>query len=155
LAATPICGKPLSEDLWAMRKSLPKRDQLLLRVSAAKKEAGRAFAFVKIQIPKTDEEAQKQMAPDAETFARTNAVRIGTWGAIPFGRPPCFSAALDGLREARALRRSNYCLITVPSIRRISPHPPFRPLAGLVNGALAAAFSSTSMPQPGFSLTQR
>jgi len=29
-----------------MRKSLPKRDQLLLRIGAAKKEAGRAFGFV-------------------------------------------------------------------------------------------------------------
>ena len=31
--------------------SLPKRDQLLLRIGAAKKEAGRAFGFVKIQMP--------------------------------------------------------------------------------------------------------
>jgi len=29
-----------------MRKSLPKRDQLPLRIGAAKKEAGRAFRFV-------------------------------------------------------------------------------------------------------------
>jgi len=35
----------------AMRKSLPKRDQLLLRIGAAKKEAGRAFGFVKILMP--------------------------------------------------------------------------------------------------------
>ena len=42
----------LLRKLRAMRKSLPKRDQLLLRLGAAKKEAGRAFGFVKIQIPK-------------------------------------------------------------------------------------------------------
>src|SRR5215471_17328904 len=41
--------------LRAMRKSLPKRDQLLLRIGAAKKEAGRAFGFVKIQLPQKDE----------------------------------------------------------------------------------------------------
>lgn len=41
----------LLRKLRAMRKSLPKRDQLLLRLGAAKKEAGRAFGFVKIQIP--------------------------------------------------------------------------------------------------------
>jgi transposase len=41
----------LLRKLRAMRKSLPKRDQLLLRIGAAKKEAGRAFGFVKIQIP--------------------------------------------------------------------------------------------------------
>jgi transposase len=41
----------LMRKLRAMRKSLPKRDQLLLRIGAARKEAGRAFGFVKIQMP--------------------------------------------------------------------------------------------------------
>ena len=41
----------LLRKLRAMRKSLPKRDQLLLRIGAAKKEAGRAFGFVRIQMP--------------------------------------------------------------------------------------------------------
>src|SRR6202022_2144412 len=45
----------LLRKLRVMRKSLPKRDQLLLRIGAAKKEAGRAFGFVKIQIPQKDE----------------------------------------------------------------------------------------------------
>ena len=45
----------LLRKLRAMRKSLPKRDQLLLRIGAAKKEAGRAFGFVKIGIPQKDE----------------------------------------------------------------------------------------------------
>src|SRR5277367_4160838 len=37
----------LLRKLRAMRRSLPSRDQLLLRVGAAKKEAGRSFGFVK------------------------------------------------------------------------------------------------------------
>ena len=41
--------------LRAMRRSLPSRDHLLLRIGAAKKEAGRAFGFVKIQLPGKDE----------------------------------------------------------------------------------------------------
>jgi hypothetical protein len=41
--------------LRAMRHSLPSRDQLLMRIGAAKKEAGRAFGFVKIQLPGKDE----------------------------------------------------------------------------------------------------
>ena len=45
----------LLRKLRAMRRSLPKRDQLLLRIGAAKKEAGRAFGFVQIQIPQKDE----------------------------------------------------------------------------------------------------
>lgn len=50
----------LLRKLRAMRKSLPKRDQLLLRIGAAKKEAGRAFGFVKIQIPQKDEAVTRQ-----------------------------------------------------------------------------------------------
>src|SRR5437870_5421791 len=45
--------------LRAMRKSLPKRDPLLLRIGAAKKEAGRAFGFVKIQLPQKDQEVTR------------------------------------------------------------------------------------------------
>ena len=45
----------LLRKLRAMRKSLPKRDPLLLRIGAAKKEAGRAFGFVKIQLPDKDQ----------------------------------------------------------------------------------------------------
>jgi transposase len=41
----------LLRKLRAMRRSLPGRDQLLLRIGAAKKEAGRAFGFVKIRLP--------------------------------------------------------------------------------------------------------
>ncbi len=50
--------KRLARLLWklrAMRRSLPSRDQLLLRIGAAKKEAGRAFGFVKIQFPNKDQ----------------------------------------------------------------------------------------------------
>src|SRR5258708_487994 len=43
-----------------MRRSLPKRDPLLLRIGAAKKEAGRAFGYVKIQVPKADEPVTRQ-----------------------------------------------------------------------------------------------
>jgi len=41
----------LLRKLRALRHSLPARDQLLLRIGAAKTEAGRAFGFVKIQLP--------------------------------------------------------------------------------------------------------
>jgi len=45
----------LLRKLRAMRRSLPGRDQLLLRIGAAKKEAGRAFGFVKIRMPLAQE----------------------------------------------------------------------------------------------------
>jgi transposase len=41
----------LLRKLRAMRRSLPARDQLLMRLGAAKTDAGRAFSFVQIQIP--------------------------------------------------------------------------------------------------------
>jgi transposase len=50
----------LLRKLRGMRHSLPKRDQLLLRIGAAKKEAGRAFGFVTIRVPKADEEVTRQ-----------------------------------------------------------------------------------------------
>ncbi len=46
----------------AMRRSLPERDQLLLRIGAAKKEAGRAFGFVEFDLPLA------QQAVTRETF---------------------------------------------------------------------------------------
>jgi transposase len=46
--------------LRAMRKSLPGRDQLLLRIGAAKKEAGRAFGFVKVRLPKKDQQVTRE-----------------------------------------------------------------------------------------------
>ena len=50
----------LLRKLRAMRRSLPKRDQLLLRMGAAKKDAGRAFGFVIIRVPKADEEVTRK-----------------------------------------------------------------------------------------------
>ncbi len=50
----------LLRKLRAMRKSLPKRDQLLLRIGAARKEAGRAFGFVKIQRPPADQAVTRE-----------------------------------------------------------------------------------------------
>ena len=49
----------LLRKLRAMRRSGPKRDQLLLRIGAAKKEAGRAFGFVKLTIPADGEECRE------------------------------------------------------------------------------------------------
>jgi hypothetical protein len=43
----------LLRKLRAMRRSCPTRDQLLMRVGATKTDAGRAFGFVKINLPKT------------------------------------------------------------------------------------------------------
>ena len=45
----------LLRKLRVMRRSLPSRDQLLLRIGAAKKEAGRAFGFVKMRVPLASE----------------------------------------------------------------------------------------------------
>ena len=50
----------LLRKLRAMRRSCPKRDQLLMRVGAAKTDVGRAFGFVKINLPKAGELVTKQ-----------------------------------------------------------------------------------------------
>jgi len=59
--------KKLARLLWklrAMRRSCPKRDQLLMRVGAAKTEAGRAFGYVKIHLP----EARQAVTRETFTF---------------------------------------------------------------------------------------
>jgi transposase len=50
----------LLRKLRAMRRSLPSRDQLLLRIGAARKEAGRAFGFVKLRLPLPNETVTRQ-----------------------------------------------------------------------------------------------
>jgi transposase len=50
----------LLRKLRAMRQRPPSRDQLLLRLGAAKTEAGRAFQFVDVQLPKPDEAVTRQ-----------------------------------------------------------------------------------------------
>jgi transposase len=75
----------LLRKLRAMRRSCPKRDQLLMRVGAAKTEAGRAFGYVKIQLP------QAHQAVTPETFR--------------------FQIDKDKLREAQ-LRDGHYLLRT-------------------------------------------
>jgi transposase len=50
----------LLRKLRAMRRSCPKRDQLLMRVGAAKTDAGRAFGFVKINLPKAGSEVMRE-----------------------------------------------------------------------------------------------
>jgi hypothetical protein len=52
----------LLRKLRAMRQSCPKRDQLLMRVGAARTAAGRAFGFLNIHLPKP------QQAVTRETF---------------------------------------------------------------------------------------
>src|SRR6202165_4355520 len=58
-----IRRKKLARLLWklrAMRRSCPKRDRLLMRVGAAKTEAGRAFGFVQIHLPKAGQEVTRK-----------------------------------------------------------------------------------------------
>lgn len=50
----------LLRKLRAMRRSCPKRDQLLMRVGAAKTDVGRAFGFVKINLPKNGQEVTRE-----------------------------------------------------------------------------------------------
>jgi len=58
-----IRRRKLARLLWklrAMRRSCPPRDQLLMRIGAAKTEAGRAFGFVRMVLPKEGQEVTRQ-----------------------------------------------------------------------------------------------
>jgi transposase len=50
----------LLRKLRTMRRSCPKCDQLLMRIGAAKTEAGRAFGFVRITLPKAGQEVTRE-----------------------------------------------------------------------------------------------
>jgi hypothetical protein len=50
----------LLRTLRKLRRSTPARDQLLLRIGAAKKQAGRAFGFVSLRLPREGEEVTRQ-----------------------------------------------------------------------------------------------
>src|SRR5580698_2862894 len=58
-----IRRRKLARLLWrlrALRRACPARDVLLMKIGAAKSEAGRAFGFVKITVPKSKEEVTRQ-----------------------------------------------------------------------------------------------
>ncbi len=50
----------LLRKLRAMRRSLPSRDQLLMRIGGVKPAAGRAFGFVKIQVPEVGQPVTRE-----------------------------------------------------------------------------------------------
>jgi transposase len=50
----------LLRKLRAMRRSCPKRDQLLMRIGAAKTDAGRAFQFVTLHLPGARQEVTRE-----------------------------------------------------------------------------------------------
>ena len=50
----------LLRKLRVMRRSLPGRDQLLLRIGAAKKEAGRAFGLLELRVPQEGQEVTRE-----------------------------------------------------------------------------------------------
>jgi hypothetical protein len=50
----------LLKSLRKLRRSAPARDQLLLRIGAAKKQAGRAFGFLSLRLPQEGEEVNRQ-----------------------------------------------------------------------------------------------
>src|SRR6202166_569663 len=57
------CRKRLARllrKLRAMRRNLPSRDQLLMRLGAAKAAAGRAFHFVHLQVPEEDQQLTRE-----------------------------------------------------------------------------------------------
>ena len=89
----------LLRKLRAMRRSLPKRDPLLLRLGAAKREAGRAFGFVKIRVPQAHEQVTREtftFATDKERLRKAEQrdghylLRSNLSGEDPFQLPAGF-----------------------------------------------------------------
>jgi hypothetical protein len=56
--------KRLCKRLHELQQQAPSRDQLLLKLGAAKKEAGRAYGLLKVQVPEKDQ----AVTPETFTF---------------------------------------------------------------------------------------
>ena len=56
--------KRLCKRLHELQRQAPRRDQLLLKLGAAKKEAGRAYGLVKVRVPEKDQ----PLTPETFTF---------------------------------------------------------------------------------------
>lgn len=66
----------LLRKLRAMRASLPSRDQLLMRIGAAKTEAGRAFGFVQIDAPDEGQAVTRQSFRFRVDQVKLNAAQL-------------------------------------------------------------------------------
>src|SRR5437762_565844 len=66
----------LLRKLRAMRHSLPSRDQLLMRIGAAKTAAGRAFGFVHIDVPDARQAVTRQSFRFHVDKAKLNAAQL-------------------------------------------------------------------------------
>ncbi len=66
----------LLRKLRAMRHSLPSRDQLLMRIGAAKTQAGRAFGFVHIQMPAPGQPVTRQSFRFSVDQAKLQAAQL-------------------------------------------------------------------------------
>jgi hypothetical protein len=110
-----IRRRKLARLLWKLRdrrRKSPARDQLLLRIGAAEKEAGRAFGFVHIHLPQEGAavtrqtftfqldkgKLQKAELRDGHYLLRSNLV-----GEMP---PRCGNSTSNSPRSKRRSRRS-------------------------------------------------
>jgi len=66
----------LLRKLRAMRHSLPSRDQLLMRIGAAKTAAGRAFGFVHLDVPGAGQAVTRQSFRFRVHKAKLNAAQL-------------------------------------------------------------------------------
>ena len=72
----------LLKKLRAMRRNLPSRDQLLMRLGAAKSAAGRAFPFVH-----QNSQPMSQGTYSASNFIRSRTIRAASMTSLPTPSP--------------------------------------------------------------------
>jgi len=115
----------------AMRRSCPKRDQLLMRVGAAKTDAGRAFGFVKINLRQADQEVTRDTFTfqldkarlkeaelrDGHYLLRTNLVAEDP--AVLWAEAPIKGAVRDRYVQLTQIEAAFKCLKSDPGIRPI------------------------------------
>jgi hypothetical protein len=72
----------LLRKLRAMRRSLPSRDRLLMRIGAAKTEAGRAFGFVEIHVPEAGQPVTRESFRFQVSKSKLKATQQARWALL-------------------------------------------------------------------------
>ena len=114
--------KKLWRRLHELQQQSLTRDELLLKLGAAKKEAGRAYHLVDIQIP----DPKQPVTPETFTFSvRRDKLRTVAKAGICYvptcamkTPPPCGNTTSASPRSSRHSKSSNTTSPSVPSITR-------------------------------------
>ena len=96
----------LLRKLRAMQRSGPRRDQLLLRIGAARKEAGSAFRFLQVQLPREGEAVTRSSLQFRVDQPKLRAAQLQTvticCARIWWAKTPNISSKIESVKKLKS-----------------------------------------------------